>query len=357
MTYSSTTLDLEQLQQLAEQATASGSELPSDEWRTALAELARHLRQPMSLPDTERFEAVVKAYLRRILRSELTGDDARFLGLWQRDLGFLLKYKSYGVKCATPLGYSVFLQNPGEGFSFQRHLIRKTEIFHILEPLERALVFLCTSQQWEALYETTRFGRWLEGAQDMALERLAVRPKAGDVYHVSDLGAVHSVLGCILEEFATVSTDMVDRLHDQNAGRPDPHVPRAAVMARLRSLPAHAPRIAPLSSESSAAIVRRGNAQVYELATGPIDATRLHVEKGSIELPADPRRARILFTVAGHAACELRGNGDAPGVAPPTIDVRGGDILMIPPGVLTTIHVGWRAACSVHAIEPEVALA
>jgi hypothetical protein len=357
LTHLSVTPDLEQLQQLAEGAAAGKSKLTVDRWRAALTELARHLQQPMSLPDTERFEAVLKAYLRRILRSALSGDDARFLALWQRDLGFVLKYKSYGVKCATALGYSVFLQNPGEGFSFQRHLIRKTEIFHIIEPLQRALVFLCTSQQWEALYETGRFCRWLDGAHDDALERLAVRPNAGDVYHVSSLGQVHSVLGCILEEFATVSTDMVDRLHDQNAGRHDPLVPRASVMARLRSLSAHPPSVMQFSGPSSAAIVRFGNAQVYELAKGPFDAIRLHIEQGSVELPVDPLRARILFTVAGQAACEIRGSGDAPGVAPPAIDVRGGDILMIPPGAVTTIQVVSRAACSIQGIEPEVALA
>ena len=47
-------------------------------------------------------------------------------------------------------------------------------------------------------------------------------PKPGDVIVIDRLNVVHAVLGCVLAEFATVSTDMVDRLHDQNAGRPTP---------------------------------------------------------------------------------------------------------------------------------------
>ena len=40
-----------------------------------------------------------------------------------------MKYKSYAVKAATPLGYSIFLQNQGQGFSFQQHLVHKLEGF------------------------------------------------------------------------------------------------------------------------------------------------------------------------------------------------------------------------------------
>ncbi len=123
------TAAVDQLQQVVEAVATGEHGLPSSEWRAALKKLASHLHRPMSLPDTERVEAVLKTYLRAIFRQHLSGDDARFLELWQRDLGFVLKYKSYGVKCATPLGYSVFLQNPGEGFSFQRHLTHKTESF------------------------------------------------------------------------------------------------------------------------------------------------------------------------------------------------------------------------------------
>jgi len=347
---------VDQLQQVVEAVATGEHGLPSSEWRAALKKLASHLHRPMSLPDTERVEAVLKTYLRAIFRQHLSGDDARFLALWQRDLGFVLKYKSYGVKCATPLGYSVFLQNPGEGFSFQRHLTHKTEIFHILDPLARALVFLCSSKEWEKAYDGERFQRWLDGAPDAELDRFAVRPRPGDVYHVSELGVIHSVLGCILEEFATVSTDMVDRLHDQNAGRHEPHVTREAVVTRLRSLRACVPRIAASDAESAGVIVQGGDVRCYVLANGAIDATRVHLTRARIELEAHAMRARVLFTVTGSASCAISGPGDAPGAIPQAIDVRGGDLLMIAPGVKAVLATGDSAIVSIHAIEPEVAL-
>lgn len=310
------------------------------EWREALTELAAQLQQPMALQETERIESVVKTHLRAVFRNPVLPDDARFLAQWQRDLGFLLKYKSYGIKCATPLGYSMFVLNPGEGFSFQRHVTRKTEVFHILEPLERAMVFLCTSDEWAAVYERDRFERWLGGDRDDSLDCIAVRPRAGDVYHVSELGIVHTVLGCILEEFATVSTDMVDRLHDQNAGRSEPHVPRETVMARLRRVPVSTPNVEPR---------RDGAVEIYTLATGVMDATRIHASRGRFELRRDPRRAYVLSMAGGAASFTIAGT--------PAIDVRQGELLMLAPGVDAAVDVESTAAFSMQGIEPEIALA
>ncbi|MEO8033768.1 MAG: hypothetical protein ABI837_05000 [Acidobacteriota bacterium] len=350
------TTSVEQLQHVAEAAVAGKQVLAAGEWRSALSELAIHLQRPMSLSSTERVERVLKAYLRAIFRLQLAGDDARFIAKWQRDLGFLLKFKSYGVKCATPLGYSLFFQNPGEGFSFQRHLTHKTEIFCILKPLDGALVFLCSSNDWESLYDRCGFQRWLNGARDANLAKFATRPCPGDVYHVSELGVIHSVLGCILEEFATVSTDMVDRLHDQNAGRNEPQVARDAVVTRLRNLGASAPRIAASDGKPAGVIVHDGDVLSYRLGTGAIDATRVHMTRARVEVRAHTLRARILFTVKGSASCIIRGNGDSPGVTPPAIDVRGGDLLMIAPGFDALIATRDAAVFSIHAIEPEIAL-
>lgn len=326
------------------------------DWRQALTELASQLHRPMPLRETERIEAVLKTHLRELLGRRLSGDEARFLARWQRDLGFLLKYKSYGIKCATPLGYSVFIQNSGEGFSFQRHLTHKTEVFHILEPLEKALVFLCRSEEWEAVYATERFERWLGGAADAELDCFAKRPEAGDVYHVDELGLVHTVLGCVLEEFATISTDHVDRLHDQNAGRHEPHVPREAVVERLHSLGAHTPRAGACTAADAGAIVRSGDVQAYCLAAGEFEATRLHLSRGRVDLAADPARARVLFAVSGRAACILRGSGEDASPAIEPIDVAGGDLLLLAPGIQATIAAEASAVFSIHAIAPAVAL-
>jgi len=339
----------DQLQQVSEDAASFA------DWRSVLARLAMDLRRPMPLPETERIEAVVKECLRAVLRRQLSNDDARFLAEWQRDLGFLLKYKSYGVKCATPFGYSVFLQNPGEGFSFQRHLTHKTEVFHILEPLDRAVVFLCNSEEWEAVFDSERFQRWLAGTADDDFDCFATRPQPGDVYHVNELGMIHSVLGCVLEEFATVSTDMVDRLHDQNAGRPAPHPSREVVVNRLRGLAACAPRIAPTDAEDVGAVVHDGDVQIYRLATGAMDATRLHMSHARVELRAHPTRVQVLFAVTGSASCVIRSSNESD-VTPPPIEIRGGDPLMIAPGFDVIITAPQMVVISIQAIEPDVAL-
>ena len=51
----------------------------------------------------------------------------------------------------------------------------------------------------------------------MGLERREL-----EVEDLVDVGGELRVIGCVLEEYATVSTDMVDRLHDQNLGKTIP---------------------------------------------------------------------------------------------------------------------------------------
>jgi mannose-6-phosphate isomerase-like protein (cupin superfamily) len=345
------------VRRIAEAAADDRDDGPSfADWQSTLTRLATDLRRPMPLPETERIESVLKECLRAVFRKQLSDDDAGFLAEWQRDLGFLLKYKSYGVKCATPFGYSVFLQNPGEGFSFQRHLTHKTEVFHILEPLEGAVVFLCDSEEWDAVFDPERFQRWLAGSPNKDFDCFATRPQPGDVYHVSELGMIHSVLGCVLEEFATVSTDMVDRLHDQNAGRHEPHPSRDVIVNRLRSLAGCAPRIAPSNAEDVGAIIHKGDAQIYRLASGAMDATRVHMNHARVELQAHPTRVQVLFAVTGSASCVIRSRRNASDVPPPPIEIRGGDPLTIAPGFDVIITAPEMAAISIHAIEPEVAL-
>ncbi len=112
-------------------------------WREAISLIGNFLSSASEIGAVERAEYALKQHLLALMKSPVSGDDARFLATWSRDLGFILKSKPYGVKCTTPLGYSIFLLKPGEGFSFQRHLSRKTEVFHILEPLDGARAFVC----------------------------------------------------------------------------------------------------------------------------------------------------------------------------------------------------------------------
>ena len=186
------------------------------------ASLVKQLRADSPIAVLEEFERQLKEVLTRELTAPPDGARIRALASFQKDLGFLLKYKSYAVKAASPLGYSVFLQRPGEGFSFQQHVTHKTEIFYVLDVLPGGYVFLCDFAEWREIYRRETFLAWLNGAADPRYERFRFVPRPGDVVVIDRLSVVHSVVGCALAEFATVSTDMVDRLHDQNEGAPIP---------------------------------------------------------------------------------------------------------------------------------------
>jgi mannose-6-phosphate isomerase-like protein (cupin superfamily) len=176
----------------------------------------------VNIDKTEAVERVLKSILRDLFQRPQPGFISRKIALFQNSYRFEYKYKSYAVKSATPLGYSIFLQEEAQGFSFQQHITHKTEVFHILATKPGALVFLCESEDWRLHYEPQRFQKWSSGAKDEFFDQHTYRPRAGDVFVISELGVVHTVMGCVLEEFATVSTDMVKRLHDQNLGCPIP---------------------------------------------------------------------------------------------------------------------------------------
>ena len=66
---------------------------------------------------------------------------------------------------------------------------------------------------------------------------VGLRPAPGDVMVIDDLGVVHAVIGCVLEEYATTSNDAVLRLHDQNVGEavvlPERHPDLAEILRPL----------------------------------------------------------------------------------------------------------------------------
>jgi mannose-6-phosphate isomerase-like protein (cupin superfamily) len=184
--------------------------------------ISEYFRADVNIDKTEAVERVLKSILRDLFQKPQPGFISREIALFQNSYRFEYKYKSYAVKAATPLGYSIFLQEEAQGFSFQQHITHKTEVFHILATKPGALVFLCEFEDWELHYDPQRFQKWLSGAKDEFFDQHAYRPRVGDVFIISELGVVHTVMGCVLEEFATVSTDMVKRLHDQNRGCPIP---------------------------------------------------------------------------------------------------------------------------------------
>jgi mannose-6-phosphate isomerase-like protein (cupin superfamily) len=309
---------------------------------------------------------VLKAVLRRELAGEVTGEAARAMAAFQRQVGPLLKYKSYAIKASSPLGYSVFLQNPGEGFSFQRHLTHKTEVFHILDVHEGGFVFLCTHDEWLRCYQPERFAAWLAGERpdpDYDRFRLAARP--GDVFVLDELGIVHTVIGCTLEEFATISTDMVDRLHDQNQGKPIPAAfGRAYARERLRSIPSPAasrrvsgPRADARIEELAPREIPGGTRTV--LADGFVSAVRYLVEpRGETETFSDAVCAASLFVHTGRGRLLLGTATELRRATPPSLPLAAGDLLTIPHGIHYAFVNEDRGPLDLaeHKIRPEVAL-
>lgn len=298
--------------------------------------LVSALRQTLPIDQLERHERELKDWLLAMFTKPLRGEQARFVAEVQKRIGFLFKFKSYAVKCATPLGYSIFFQQPGEGFSFQRHLTHKVEVFHILEPLAGARVFLCDSQSWDDAYDRRSFSRWLDGEPDASFDCFARTPSAGDVYHVHCVGIVHSVLGCVLEEFANASTDMVDRLHDQNEGRrAEPLWSPDQLRSRLRNTPI---------PETSAVLEAMGGervpvadlpmqgARMRVLAAGRIDARRIAVDAGATTgLQTMAARATTIFIARGAGRAVVCDEEEARGQTPPAIEVEAGDVLLVSP--------------------------
>jgi hypothetical protein len=337
----------------------------SDENR-ALEDLEA-LREPltadMPIDALELVEASWKHALGEILKAPLTGEEARRIAAFQRDIGLLPKYKSYAIKASSPLGYSVFFQEPGKGFSFQQHRHHKVEIFHVLEAMPGSFAFLCTLDEWNAAYDRERFSRWLEGSDNPIYERWRIPLATGDVLCLEKTGIVHTVIGCVLEEFATISTDLVDRLHDQNQGASIPEsYSRDTAIELLRNTPSPAasqrvdlPRgkRLPLPREGF-----RGGETVTLGAVPDLRASRIRLESGR-QSPAmrSGEDALVLFASRGDA-CLLLGTADELARRdPPALELPRGTAAMIPPGMSYEVAaLQTDVEVSLHAIRPEVAL-
>ena len=329
------------------------------------ASLADALRADSPIAVLEQSERQLKEVLSRELAGPLDGPRIRALASFQRDLGFLLKYKSYAVKAASPLGYSVFLQRPGEGFSFQQHLTHKTEIFYILDVLPGGFVFLCDFADWQRIYERDTFMAWLGGARDDRYERFKFVPRPGDVIVIDRLSVVHSVAGCVLVEFATVSTDMVDRLHDQNEGRGiPPEFTRAFSEDRIARLvapeTAHQVTLGPSgwSRTEIASHAIRGGRKTTLGDDERFCASLIHVDAGGqSEVVSSPDRAISVHVVSGAGQLLLGTVDEMRGGSPPALAARAGDLFLIAPHAHYAFVNSGDAALVVaeHRIAPAVA--
>jgi mannose-6-phosphate isomerase-like protein (cupin superfamily) len=323
------------------------------------------LRTDSPIAVLEARERELKQILARELAGPLDGPAIRALAAFQQELGFLLKYKSYAVKAASPLGYSVFLQRPGEGFSFQQHVTHKTEIFYILDVLQGGFVFLCDFADWERIYQRDTFLAWLVGAKDERYERFRFVPRPGDVIVIDRLSVVHSVVGCVLAEFATVSTDMVDRLHDQNEGQQIPaEFTRAISEAKIRgqAWPATSHQVSFGASgwsrsELGSHPIRGGRKTT--LGDDPrFSASLISVDAGGVtDVVSSPDRAISIHVASGRGRLLLGTAEEMKAASPPSIAALAGDLFLIPPHA----HYAFANDGSVpvviaeHRIAPDVA--
>jgi hypothetical protein len=180
--------------------------------------LAAALAVPRPIEVVERIEQLATSMWPDVLApgGPRGGAVARECGAFFSRLGYFFKYKPYGVKIASPFGYSLFDLHDGEGFSFQLHVEPKIEAFHFLRVKERALVYLSGRAEWASSGAAWAAGGLLAVDAPPAVRR----PVAGDVVTIPETGVVHSVLGCVLEEYASCSVDAVERLFDQNSRLP-----------------------------------------------------------------------------------------------------------------------------------------
>lgn len=333
----------------------------------ALPALGDALAADMPIEQLEQIELALKTVLKPLfLGPPPTGAEARAIASCQQQSGLLLKYKSYAVKASNPLGYSLFLQQPGQGFSFQRHLEHKVEIFHILSTSPSAFAFICDYAEWQRIYRTDLFSAWLAGAEEPLYERHRTPLQPGDVLVVDRLNVVHTIVGCVLEEFATASTDMVDRLFDQNRGQ---HVAfenrRSEVRARLASLPGPAESCQLTSRDG---LVRRqpipwtaipGGHRLELGALPGCAGAHLLVERGrSTDLTVEEEFAQSFFVHSGSGRLILADDRERNAITPPSLAVEPGDALLVPPGVAWGIAADAESPLRVaqHRILPALAL-
>jgi mannose-6-phosphate isomerase-like protein (cupin superfamily) len=308
--------------------------------------LGECLKKQNDISTTERYENVLKAILRVYCTPDLSGESARKIAKFQKDVGFLIKFKTYTIKATTPLGYTIFLHEPKKGFSFQIHKEHKVEVFHILKVIPGGYVFLCTYEDWKKTYDKESFTKWLGGEIVPKYDRFKFVPSPGDVFIVNDLNIVHTVVGCILEEFANVSGDMVDRLYDQNlADRA--HIPEKFTneyaIEKLSELEYTQPkRLVDFRKDWSAEPLRK------EVVNGVSKSTIADIDDftslnyilppdHTSEQMTDPARHIAFYAWKGEGEIKIGDHDEWKSGQPPSLRISKGDLLFIPANQIYTI--------------------
>ena len=322
------------------------TETPDRHDPALLEDVRRYLAVPRPYREVEDCEAALLALWQDVL-SGTVGDlmELEACSAFFSRLGFLHKYKTYGVKVALPFGYSLFDLAPGRGFSFQVHEEPKLEGFHVLRPKSESLLYIADLDEWEG------------GGRQWALDHLvdgvptpfpagALVPLEGDVATVSETSVVHTVLGCVLEEYASCSVDSVVRLLDQN-DRSDPELParHLAPAQLLRSGSTRLPRRH--LARSGAGWVRRTPPWGGEvLETSQVRGWREVLRPGVAQALVPGAHVTSVVVVSGRLSASLSR----------TLLTRSpGEVVVVPPGLPVTLACDVPTTVSVHQVPAELA--
>jgi len=307
---------------------------PSGQRALQLAELVERLFCGGSVAEVEASETQLKAIILSLLADGVGSDSYSQAASALGAVGLVPKIKSYAVKAASPTGYAIFLQDPGRGFSFQIHPVPKFELFHTLGSRGFSRVFKMPYRVWKEAYEPARMERWLLGSADDALDRFAVVPEPGDVFTVESTEDVHTVLGCLVEEFATNSTDLVHRLHDQNQHLTVPNKSRDSVDSELLNLPVVEPRRRwwldgdQWKSKPMQPLLGDG-CRSWSVSCGPLVATWLRLNRNGVyRLRCDSDRLLFGRVFSGTASFSFQENSRRPAGG----DIRKGSCFALLPG-------------------------
>jgi hypothetical protein len=308
------------------------------------------LRVPRPIDQVEGVELLAKLLWDDVLRGVSSDPELIRLAIdFFHEMGFLCKYKSYGVKVASPFGYSLFVLEDGRGFSFQLHAARKLEAFHILETAKSSFVYLSSEAEW---YESgaREAQDWAEKGYLQPESVCAYRPTAGDVIEVGQTQLVHTVVGCVLEEFATCSTDTVVRLFDQNAGQavmlPETHLDIASILRRTAWLPR---RKLSRAEGGWSAVGFQPDSPLIDVR-GELTARRLQLPAPQSDLSFAPLSDRLVVVVPLNKSVVVDAVGTSWSVAP-------GETLAIPQNVAFGIHsTEVDSLFALHVVSSELAL-
>ncbi|QXJ21255.1 hypothetical protein AGRA3207_002092 [Actinomadura graeca] len=262
-------------------------------------------------------------------------------------LGFLYKYKPYGVKAASPFGYSLFDLHPGQGFSFQLHLEPKYEAFHILHAHPGGFIYLSSHPEWLESGEKDAVV-WSEGDAEIRSSH-TWSPRPGDIARITSTEIVHTVVGCTLEEYATTSFDAVERLLDQNdrAGLELP-ARHPEIRAMLQNLHPDLPRRSLGRAGSGWIRADLPPSEPIIDVPGQLLGRRLRIGPGADpRLPAPVGWVKVVVPTSTAVRCAF---------ADREWTVSPGQIFTVPPGWDAEVTADEPTVVSIQSIAPELIL-